>query len=210
MNQKLNQLIESYNEIEEKDYMGVIELIAPNLDLITDYSSDDIEELKEIAWIINEYFGSMAMHNHWTNIIEQRDCSIKFMQQLKEKSIKDYNRHRLDIDYIYSSALLSKDQKYSEAINVLKQLSIIDPKDELLIMELSIAKYKLRRRFYNASLIFILIIMLGCTFLSFYGIDEAKIVSNVSLALILIIGLVGYVDYYLTGKNKNPAANKPQ
>jgi len=157
-------------------------------------------KVEDVSEIFSIYYSCLCICNRWTDIIENRDRIINFVNKLKDKR-EDYNELYCDIDYVYSQALIEQGNDFKKAIEVLKKINELKPKDEDIIRSLRQTKYSRRTKVYKV-LRTISLIIIFFSFVLRLLIDMNYNIMYIVLPWIIFVGiyLIQYVDNY---KSKN-------
>ena len=202
----IDNLFERFNEINDEDNVALIDFVEKHFDFLINFKTDDIEIVEDIASIFNDYYGTLGICNHWTQIELKRKPILDFVQQLKGKSLK-YEKHLYDIEYVFATTQTDSGKNIKSAIKSLEKLNEQFPKDEDIILELRKAKFVLRQKTYQRIFILGLILVIGTFLLRLnYKIKELELISVVIWTFFILLILIQKIDNYKS--NKSPAANK--
>ena len=87
-NINIDKLFEEFNKIDDEDNIALIDFVEKHFDLFINFKTDDIEIIEDIASIFNDYYGTLGICNHWTQIALKRKPIIDFYKPIKGKVIK--------------------------------------------------------------------------------------------------------------------------
>ena len=199
-NLNIEQIQSEFDKVDESDDIGTIEFVEKYYDFLINYESTDIEKLEDISEIFSIYYSCLGICNRWTDIITNRDRVIDFVNKLKDKR-EDYNELYYNIEYVYSQALIEHGNDLKKAIQVLKKLHELNPKDEDIILSLRQTKYSLRNKTYKVLLIISLIIIFSSLILRLLiDLKDYKIYTEIPWILLIGIFLTQYIDNYKSQK----------
>ena len=130
---------------------------------------------------------------------------MTFINQLKGKSSK-FEKLLYDIEYVFATTQTDSRKNLKTAIQSLKTINEMFPKDEEIILELRRAKFVYRQKTYQIFFILGLFVVLGTILLRLtYDSKELELISGVIWAFFILLILVQQIDNYKS--KKSPAAN---
>ena len=181
------------------------DFVERHFDLLINFKTDDIEIIEDIASIFNDYYGSLGICNRWTQIALKRKPIIDFIKQLEGKSTK-FGQHLYDIEYVFAATQTDSGKNLKAAIQSLKTINEMFPKDEDIILELRKTKFVYRQKRYQVLFILGLVVVFGTFILRLiYDSKEIELISLAVWAFFIFLILVQQIDNYKS--KKSPAAN---
>jgi len=202
----IDELFEEFNKIDDSDNIALIDFVEKHFDFLINFKTDDINIIEDIASIFNDYYGTLGICNRWTQIELRRKPIIDFIKQLEGKSTK-FGQHIYDIEYVFATTQTDSGKNLKAAIQSLKTINEMFPKDEDIVLELRKTKFFHRQKTYQRVFILGLIVVFGTMILRLiYDSKELEIMSLVTWAFFILLILIKQIDNYKS--KKSPAANK--
>lgn len=194
-NPEIDKLFEEYDQIDINDDYRIIDFVEKHFDYLTHYKSDNITVLENIATMLYEYTESLGLRHQYKQIINRKEAITDFISRLKGKS-SFFDTHFFNIEFNYVLALQDR-KDYHRAIQTLKTLVTLYPKDEDVVHELRVTRFAVRQKGYNLIYILALIIIF-CTlfFQIIFNLTKLELASNVEIALFVLTALIYYIDKY--------------